>query len=159
MTTRQTSPPPSPGAIARPADLRPRSRTSFLYALSSLSFGLALYLSYQEDGFELGWLFVLPNFILAIGLWFHRSWIRWFGALVVSLYMLIAYAGLSVTLLFLQYTKVLDEKAGRAKEGLDVHVLFLLSILKMLLFTLAMVMFVVGLQALRHRAHPRHDED
>ena len=58
------------------------------------------------------------------------------GALAVSLYLLVAYAGLSVTLLFLQYTKVLDAKAGRGKEDLDVHVLFLFSMAVLGVFSL-----------------------
>jgi hypothetical protein len=73
--------PPSAGRSLY--DLRPRSRTSLLYACACLSVAVSLFGVGVQTGEE--WLTVavtMPEVILAVGLWTHANWVRWFGPLV-----------------------------------------------------------------------------
>jgi hypothetical protein len=87
------------------------------------------------------------------------------SCLTISLYILVAYAGLSVTFLFLQYMELLDEKAEAGilkSSGKDlgaIHIAFWFAILKMILFSLAMLMFVLGLQSMGSPKGPDPDEE
>lgn len=68
-----------------------RNRTSILFGLSSLSFGLYFVEAGRQAGFDFPTMaFGIPNVILAIGFWLRHNWIRWFGALLCLLWALLA---------------------------------------------------------------------
>src|SRR5262245_55202420 len=75
------------------------------------------------------------------------------GALAISMYLLVGYAGLALMQVFIQYTAFLDKGTGgnvtRGDTGL--HVLFGFVMLKMIAFIASMILLVVGLQSLRLR--------
>jgi hypothetical protein len=65
------------------SDLRPRSRTAMMYACACLSVAAVLFGLGRHTNNE--WLTVavtMPEVILAVGLWLHADWVRWFGPLV-----------------------------------------------------------------------------
>jgi hypothetical protein len=64
-------------------DLRPRSRTAMLHACACLSVAAVLFGLGVKTGAE--WLtaaVTMPEIILALGLWLHADWVRWFGPLL-----------------------------------------------------------------------------
>jgi hypothetical protein len=64
-------------------DLRPRSRTALLHACACLSAAAVLFGLGRQTGDP--WLtaaVTMPEIILAVGLWLHADWVRWFGPLV-----------------------------------------------------------------------------
>jgi hypothetical protein len=75
------------------------------------------------------------------------------AGLAASLYLLVAYAGLSLIQLLIQWAQVLEQTGGRGggRGEAGIHLLFLFALLKMALFVLSMVAFVVGLRSLRLR--------
>jgi hypothetical protein len=80
------------------------------------------------------------------------------GMIAASLYLLIGYAALSLLqfgMIYLQLLELSSRGGGREPSMLS---LFVFTILKMLVFLLAMVLFVVGLQALRLRRGGGRDE-
>jgi hypothetical protein len=74
------------------------------------------------------------------------------GGLATSMYLLVAYTGVSLIQLFVQYIQMLDRDGGGGGRDGGFHLFFIFAIVKMLLFLIAMGMFVGGLQGLR----PRH---
>jgi hypothetical protein len=79
------------------------------------------------------------------------------AALLVSLWLLIGYGGLSLLQLFMQWVQVIDHVGpaglGRGESGI-LHFLFVFAALKMGMFLAAMVAFVAGLRAVRLRRSP-----
>ena len=64
-------------------DLRPRSRTALLHACACLSVAVVLFGLGMKSGDE--WLtagITMPEIILAVGLWLHADWVRWFGPIL-----------------------------------------------------------------------------
>lgn len=72
------------------------------------------------------------------------------GMVGASLYLLLAYAGISVLQYALLYLQMMDPGGGRP-DDLTRLVLFGFSILKGLFFFLALLLYVLGLQSLRMR--------
>ncbi len=71
------------------------------------------------------------------------------GAIIASLYLLIAHVSLSLVILVWQYLQVLDLRTFRDKTN---STLFAIASLKLVLFLLAMLFFVAGLRSLEHAA-------
>jgi hypothetical protein len=74
------------------------------------------------------------------------------SALAGALYLLVGYAGVSLGKLFLDFTQVNDRSSQLRAEGNPqeaIQVLFLFLMVKMFLFGMAMLLFVIGLQSLR----------
>jgi hypothetical protein len=71
------------------------------------------------------------------------------GTLAASLYLLVGYAGASLIQMLIVYLQVLSRSSRGDATG---HIFFLFAILKLILFIVAMILFAVGLQALRPRA-------
>ena len=80
------------------------------------------------------------------------------GPLAVSMYLLIAYAGLALIQVFVQYTATLDHGAPSMRGESGLHLFFAFVMLKMIAFIAAMILLVVGLQALRLRIPTEADE-
>jgi hypothetical protein len=81
------------------------------------------------------------------------------GPIGTSLYLLLAYAGLSVLQVAFLFVQMI-EKGGRMGGGggeLTVLAFFAFAILKLLLFFLALLLYVMGLQSLRLRRDGRED--
>jgi len=88
-----------------------------------------------------------------LGCRFHRP-----GHVAASLYLLIGYAGVSLLQVIVQFFQLLDRSGrGMGGEG-SLHLFFGFSFLKTLLFVIALVMFVIGLQSLRIRRPEMGDE-
>ncbi len=65
------------------SDLRPGSRTAMLYACSCLSVAAVLFgIGRQTNNEWLTAAVTLPEILLAVGLWLHADWVRWFGPLL-----------------------------------------------------------------------------
>lgn len=108
-------------------------------------------------GSGIDWVAVLAFLVIAVVYWltpilgcrFHRA-----GAIAASLYLLIGYAGVSLLQFIVQFFQILDRSGGRMGMGRDeasLHLFFGFAFLKTLLFVIALVMFVLGLQSLRIR--------
>jgi predicted membrane channel-forming protein YqfA (hemolysin III family) len=69
------------------------------------------------------------------------------GALAASLYLLVGYGAVTLVQFLLMYLQLLSRSSGDATG----HMFFLFQMLKVLLFLVAMILFAVGLQALRYR--------
>jgi hypothetical protein len=81
------------------------------------------------------------------------------GTLGTSLYLLLAYAGLSVLQFGILYLQMLD-KAGRKPDELVMLAMMGFGILKLLFFFLALLLYVLGLQSLRlNRGDVRRRDD
>lgn len=108
------------------------------------------------------WVAVLAFLVIAVVYWltpilgcrFHRP-----GNVAASLYLLIGYAGVSLLQFIVQFFQLL-ERSGRGMGGGEgsLHLFFGFSFLKTLLFVIALIMFVIGLQSLRIR-RPEIDEE
>jgi len=78
------------------------------------------------------------------------------GSLMTSLYLLLAYAGLSVLQYGVLYLQVMD-RGGRRPDELVVLGVFGIALLKLIFFFLALLTFVLGLQSLRLSRKDRDD--
>lgn len=77
--------------------------------------------------------------------------------LAISLYLLIGNIGFTVLQMILQWLQMLDRSNPRGmgrNDEFHMHILVLLGILKIIVFMLAMLSFVIGLQSLRRRPMP-----
>jgi hypothetical protein len=75
--------PPSPSTSWLRA-LRPRSRTAMLHSLAWVFVGLLIEDVFSEWNPDLGLILSIPEFVLALGIWFHQNWIRWMGMIVCA---------------------------------------------------------------------------
>lgn len=108
------------------------------------------------------WIAVLAFLVIAVVYWltpilgcrFHKP-----GNIAASMYLLIGYAGVSLLQFVVQFFQLLD-RSGRGMGGGEggLHLFFGFSFLKTLLFVIALLMFVIGLQSLRIRRPGIDDE-
>src|SRR5687767_8953679 len=71
------------------------------------------------------------------------------GTLVASLYLLLAYAGATALQYSVFYLQMLDRNGPGRPDELMMLTLFGFSVVKLLLFVVALLLFVIGLQSMR----------
>jgi hypothetical protein len=71
------------------------------------------------------------------------------GLLIVSLYLLIAYAGLTLLQTLILYVETAGSSSHPGRRDLGESIFLPLLLLKMTLFVVSMLLFVLGLQSLR----------
>jgi hypothetical protein len=72
-------------------------------------------------------------------------------AIAGSLYLLVAYVGISLAHFLVMYLYILDQPTRPNREPAPLHIHFGFWIGKMVFFFAAIILFVVGLQSLRFR--------
>jgi hypothetical protein len=80
------------------------------------------------------------------------------GLIIASLYLLIGYAGLSLLQFGILYLQMLNRGGRGGGDAAAQSIVFAFSVLKMLAFLVAMILFVVGLQSLRFGRPPMRRE-
>jgi hypothetical protein len=113
-------------------------------------------------GPALDWAAILAFLVIAVVYWLvplagYRPEKR--GMLLAALYVLVGHVALSLLQYLVQYVQFLQRSGGGSTPSLYAHAYIGLAIIRTMVFVLAMLLFVIGLQSLHLNRHPLDRDD